>query len=195
MANAKGKCNAWRLFRGAEDADEDGGKGPDHRGGAPQPVSGERRQDKSAVAGVADGLRTEIFRADTDTEAVRLQGGRGESGVFTDRSCRERERESVPGESLRTAGMHTAWDNWPHEPELDRVVDGLPDRVDRLKCLGNAVVPQQFYPFFAAIAEIEGGTMENIPDAPWISDPEPYITEYYGKPVFLDNDEEEDDEV
>ena len=104
----------------------------------------------------------------------------------------ERERESVPGESLRTAGMHTAWDNWPHEPELDRVVDGLPDRVDRLKCLGNAVVPQQFYPFFAAIAEIEGGTMENIPDAPWISDPEPYITEYYGKEVYAD--EEEDDE-
>ena len=37
--------------------------------------------------------------------------------------------------------------------------------------------------------------MENIPDAPWIRDPEPYITEYYGKTVFLDDDEEEDDEV
>lgn len=36
--------------------------------------------------------------------------------------------------------------------------------------------------------------MENIPDAPWISDPEPYITEYYSKPVFLDDDEEEDDD-
>ena len=36
--------------------------------------------------------------------------------------------------------------------------------------------------------------MENIPDAPWISDPEPYITEYYGKPVFLDDDEEEDED-
>lgn len=36
--------------------------------------------------------------------------------------------------------------------------------------------------------------MENIPDAPWIRDPEPYITEYYGKPVYLDDDEEEDDD-
>ena len=33
-----------------------------------------------------------------------------------------------------------------------------------------------------------------IPDAPWISDPEPYITGYYGKEVYCDG-EEEDDEV
>ena len=44
---------------------------------------------------------------------------------------------------------------WENEPDLDRVVDGIPNRMDRIKCLGNAVVPQQFYPFFKAIAEIE----------------------------------------
>lgn len=46
---------------------------------------------------------------------------------------------------------------WPAEPDVGRVVDGTPHRVDRLRCLGNAVVPQQFYPFFAAIAEVEAG--------------------------------------
>ncbi len=45
----------------------------------------------------------------------------------------------------------TRW--WPAEPNVGRVANGIPNRVDRLKCLGNAVVPQQFYPFFQAIAD------------------------------------------
>ena len=66
----------------------------------------------------------------------------------------ERERESVPEQPVRTARMHSAWDNWPVEPDVDRVVDGIPNRVDRVRCLGNAVVPQQFFPFFDAIYKI-----------------------------------------
>lgn len=31
---------------------------------------------------------------------------------------------------------------WESEPQVDRVVDGFPGRVDRVKALGNAVVPQ-----------------------------------------------------
>lgn len=44
---------------------------------------------------------------------------------------------------------------WAVEPDVGRVANGVPSRVDRLKCLGNAVVPQQFYPVFKAIADIE----------------------------------------
>jgi len=31
---------------------------------------------------------------------------------------------------------------WATEPDVGRVAYGVPARVDRLKCLGNAVVPQ-----------------------------------------------------
>lgn len=40
---------------------------------------------------------------------------------------------------------------------MGRVADGIPDRVYRIKALGNAVVPQQFYIFFKLIADIESG--------------------------------------
>lgn len=46
---------------------------------------------------------------------------------------------------------------WPTEPNVGRVAYGIPKRVDRLRCLGNAVVPQQFFPFFDTIARIEYG--------------------------------------
>lgn len=44
---------------------------------------------------------------------------------------------------------------WTDEPDVGRVADGIPSRVDRVEALGNAVVPQQAYPIFQAIAEVE----------------------------------------
>lgn len=43
---------------------------------------------------------------------------------------------------------------WETEPDIPRVAAGVKGRVGRLKALGNAVVPQQFYPFFKAIDEL-----------------------------------------
>ena len=42
---------------------------------------------------------------------------------------------------------------WAAEPDVGRVAHGIPNRVGRLKCLGNAVVPQQAYPIFRALKE------------------------------------------
>jgi len=54
----------------------------------------------------------------------------------------ERNKPSKPvfrGESKkRGVGFGT----WAPEPRMGRVVDGCPDRVDRIRLLGNAVVPQ-----------------------------------------------------
>ena len=48
--------------------------------------------------------------------------------------------------------------HWMPEPDgVPRITQKKGYRADRLKCLGNAVVPQQFYPIFQAIADIERG--------------------------------------
>ena len=44
---------------------------------------------------------------------------------------------------------------WLPEPNVGRVAHGIPRRVDRLKGLGNAIVPQVAFEILKGIAEIE----------------------------------------
>ena len=46
------------------------------------------------------------------------------------------------------------------EPNIPRVATGVKNRVEQLKCYGNAVMPQQAYPIFKFITEIERGENE-----------------------------------
>lgn len=73
--------------------------------------------------------------------------------VHVEREDRSRVRWSAE----KFGGGHSPWENWPDEPDIYRVVDGVPNRVDRIRCLGNAVVPEMFYPIFYWIKEIEDG--------------------------------------
>lgn len=61
------------------------------------------------------------------------------------------ERKSTKRPDVRSANGN----RWPAEPDVGRVAHGVPHRVDRIKGLGNAVCPPQFYPIFKAIAEWE----------------------------------------
>lgn len=50
---------------------------------------------------------------------------------------------------------------WAAEPGVGRVANGLPCRVERIRALGNAVVPQQAYPIFRALAEEMNRRIDN----------------------------------
>ena len=69
-------------------------------------------------------------------------------GLPRPRSRARRDEEQDIPEAAR------GW--WEVEPQLGRVAHGIPSRVDRLRCLGNAVVPQIVELIGRAIIEAEG---------------------------------------
>jgi len=50
---------------------------------------------------------------------------------------------------------------WEVEPSVGRVANGIPHRVDRLKALGNAIVPQIAYDIFLTIKEMHDAQSKN----------------------------------
>jgi len=67
----------------------------------------------------------------------------------------EEQRRSFTTEEENQTSQCGRW--WDVEPDVGRVAHGVPKRVDRLKCLGNSVVPQIPYVIGLAIKE----TIEN----------------------------------
>ncbi|NDB65880.1 MAG: DNA (cytosine-5-)-methyltransferase [Euryarchaeota archaeon] len=65
------------------------------------------------------------------------QGLEGGSEAGNDSSQRAQR-----GYQLFTGCSGVPWEAWKAEPSVDRVVNGLPRRVDRIKAIGNAIVPQ-----------------------------------------------------
>lgn len=59
---------------------------------------------------------------------------------LSNRSTRE-NRQGAYDESSRKNSGHEG-SQWATEPDVGRVAHGIPKRVDRLKCLGNSIVPQ-----------------------------------------------------
>ena len=71
------------------------------------------------------------------------------------------KRASSKMAANRTSGYAYQGRIWPASPGVRRVADGIPNRVDRLAAIGNAVDPRQAYPIFAAIKAIEEASCTN----------------------------------
>ena len=98
---------------------------------------------------VANAKRQGLEGADTEgnTRPGGQLGKHGQRGWQSDWGTAE----------SRMGKLANGFSQWMVEPDIPRVATGVKDRVNKLKALGNAVVPQQIYPILKAIAEIEQG--------------------------------------
>jgi len=70
-------------------------------------------------------------------------------------SSHERIGELEGGIGLGFSNEYNTWEKFPTQSPVLRGNDGLSDRVDRVKALGNAIVPQVAYEIFKAIDEVK----------------------------------------
>jgi DNA (cytosine-5)-methyltransferase 1 len=104
-----------------------------------------------------DSLRMERPRAKHQTAGIV---GKGEdvadtkdtNGRRTDGPDYRRRGDKKTGRCSKSGG---GVQHWLPEPPVGRVANGVPSRVDRLKGLGNAIVPQVVVPIMQAIKSIE----------------------------------------
>jgi DNA (cytosine-5)-methyltransferase 1 len=82
-------------------------------------------------------------------QRVQSEVGRGCSNVANANIKHEFQPHGAMGEWSKAGRPEGHWDDferrcreWQVEPDVGRVADGIPSRVDRLRGLGNAVVPQ-----------------------------------------------------
>lgn len=128
----------------------------------------DREEHEAANAGDAGGTEA----VDADRKSKRLQRIRASRTKISRARLKTWESQGLCHVRYSTGKRLPQWTNremgrqcpvkeserpmrWPAEPNVGRVAHGVPHRVDRIKGLGNAVCPPQFYPIFRAICEWE----------------------------------------
>lgn len=165
---------AWhrrsRVFFVATDAEHDGCASAEIAGSAEEGNDGIAPRTEAAVQPAGLGSCTGGEEPVADADGSGLQGRKQPetpdaaegAGEQPSRAPAGECSEAVYGAMCSGCAGDARWGQsqeladgrcWAAEPDVGRVAHGIPSRVDRLKCLGNAVVPQQAYPIFKALME------------------------------------------
>lgn len=133
-----------RCAQGQEEAEQSAGTGEprdDADVGNTQDDGRDRRSTQARRAGTQD-------FTEQSQSGVRSKSGRPSQDVANAGSgqCEGRSQGQVlwePDVPLKPGrGRQDIEIRWPTEPDVGRVANGVPKRVDRIKGLGNAIVPQ-----------------------------------------------------
>lgn len=102
----------------------------------------------TTASGFSERGSEKMVRQEQKQELKRL------CGISTDTNDTDSKKQWQPIAASQKffAPRCSRW--WQTEPGVGRVVNGVPHRVDRLKGLGNAIVPQIAYEIFKVIAAI-----------------------------------------
>ena len=133
--------SAGRRFQECETkpeaADDIGESGADVADTEGQFSDGQQNNARNSVERKTQQQFRNGSRAQFVAHADLRQIGGGNRGDATDRSEVFSRRDHI---RRKASDASREW--WEVEPDVGRVVDGIPARVDRLRALGNAVVPQ-----------------------------------------------------
>ena len=116
----------WWIAEDVEYTNNTRDRTPKRRTNAHREKKDERRQEQSQ----SRVSRSSEDMADTTTQGLQARNNRGNNG------------------KTFTKPRYGSWSiegNWESEPNVGRVANGVPNRVHRLKALGNAIVPQMAY--------------------------------------------------
>jgi DNA (cytosine-5)-methyltransferase 1 len=117
-------------------------------------VDARHRRDRVWIVAHATGGRFE----QCDTESKPKNGPLRPGISYTRHEQSSGRNEIKNGQQF--SGRREAWSEptscclWEPEPDVGRVAHGIPSRVDRLKGLGNAIVPQVAYEILREIRKL-----------------------------------------
>jgi DNA (cytosine-5)-methyltransferase 1 len=104
-------------------------------------IGAHHKRERWFLLAHANGEGLERIRKRTSGTESQNSLSSGSSEDVADSRCKyQRSQEEPERPSLHTTGCDRFWES---ESSICRMADGVPNRVERIKCLGNSVVPQQ----------------------------------------------------
>ena len=131
----------WIIARNVADTSDKGIRSCFRRSGSQsveEGSTGENYDDRSNT----NGKSKNIGKPQNVQKVVADTSNEGSQGRLSGRQNKEREGQLGYAGCSSTIHRQPIQDGWAAEPSVGRVAHGIPRRVDRIKGLGNAIVPQ-----------------------------------------------------